>query len=451
MNARTKVLTSIALLVIFFASFTFQSFASPNSTDITLWINGQKLNLDVPPQVYNGRVLVPFRPILEAVGAKVTWDAASQTAFAQKIPVVIALKANNKDAFVNGIPIRLDESVRFVNGRLLVPTRFVSEQLGSTVTWLTKEKKVVISTSSDTSSSSSSSSGSGSSDNQLPPTAVSNTNSVKMGTLIDELIKTKGQPKEILLNQYGFYWYVYHNQYKNFELIGVDRDKVVAKYNSSALTIKNFQISEGMTQSEIRKTFGPPITTIRRGSVIYAYEDKAIDLFLVNGSYLRVFYDTIDQKAARSFMIVEQSVENNLKSYYGTSSNSIQQNFEYLMFLLTNQTRVSNDLKPLVWAPELLESARLHSADMVARGFFGHTNPDGKEPYQRLETTGISFSATAENLAAGQFDPIHAHEALMNSPGHRRNIFTDMLKLGVGIAYGGRYFVYYTCTYYTPQ
>lgn len=38
-----------------------------------------KITLDVPPQVINGKTLVPVRAISESLGAKVEWDDETQT------------------------------------------------------------------------------------------------------------------------------------------------------------------------------------------------------------------------------------------------------------------------------------------------------------------------------------------------------------------------------------
>ncbi|MFZ3171978.1 MAG: copper amine oxidase N-terminal domain-containing protein [Carboxydocellales bacterium] len=50
------------------------SFAIPQV--IKLFVDGKELKPDVPPQVINGRTLVPARALAEALGAKVEWDAA---------------------------------------------------------------------------------------------------------------------------------------------------------------------------------------------------------------------------------------------------------------------------------------------------------------------------------------------------------------------------------------
>jgi len=41
--------------------------------------NGEKIVLDVPPQIVNGRTLVPARAVAESFGAKVDWDGNTRT------------------------------------------------------------------------------------------------------------------------------------------------------------------------------------------------------------------------------------------------------------------------------------------------------------------------------------------------------------------------------------
>lgn len=44
------------------------------SQNIRLIINGKEIKTDVPPQLINGRVMVPARFVAEPLGAKVEWD-----------------------------------------------------------------------------------------------------------------------------------------------------------------------------------------------------------------------------------------------------------------------------------------------------------------------------------------------------------------------------------------
>lgn len=44
---------------------------------IKLIVNGNTVESDVPPQIINGRTMIPARPLAEALGADVRWDAES--------------------------------------------------------------------------------------------------------------------------------------------------------------------------------------------------------------------------------------------------------------------------------------------------------------------------------------------------------------------------------------
>ena len=45
--------------------------------------------------------------------------------------------------------------------------------------------------------------------------------------------------------------------------------------------------------------------------------------------------------------------------------------------------------QPLAMNPLLVESARLHSQDMIAQNYFSHTTPAGRRPRQRIAATGL--------------------------------------------------------------
>lgn len=80
--------------------------------------------------------------------------------------------------------------------------------------------------------------------------------------------------------------------------------------------------------------------------------------------------------------------------------------------------------------------ARAHSADMRDRGYFSHTSPDGRSPFDRAAAAGVSGSR-AENIAQGQPDAASVMAAWMASPGHRVNILDcSLTRLGVGVAEG---------------
>src|SRR5262245_16745760 len=52
--------------------------------------------------------------------------------------------------------------------------------------------------------------------------------------------------------------------------------------------------------------------------------------------------------------------------------------------------------QPLAMNPLLVQSARLHSQDMIARSYFDHDTPEGIGPQQRIEATGYRQKGWAE-------------------------------------------------------
>ena len=107
--------------------------------DVTVNLNGQKIEFDVNPFIEDGRTLVPMRAIFEAVGATVTWDNETRVAIAlyeiDGVQNHIALQIDNTVAHVNETKTELDVPARIVGDRTFVPLRFVSETIGKTVTW----------------------------------------------------------------------------------------------------------------------------------------------------------------------------------------------------------------------------------------------------------------------------------------------------------------------------
>ncbi|WP_308434409.1 sigma-70 family RNA polymerase sigma factor, partial [Streptomyces anandii] len=104
---------------------------------------------------------------------------------------------------------------------------------------------------------------------------------------------------------------------------------------------------------------------------------------------------------------------------------------------LVNKERAKAGCGALTEDSQLDAAAQGHSDDMAARGFFDHTNPDGKDPGQRITAAGYRWSTYGENIAMGQQTPESVMNSWMNSPGHRANILNCSFKnIGVGVHKG---------------
>lgn len=111
---------------------------------IKVIIDGQIVNFDVPPQIQNGRTLVPFRKIFETLGAAVEWEPSTKTVTGTKKDNKVVLKVNSTDTIVNGTVKKLDVPPIIKSGRTLVPARYISEALGAKVDWDGDTRTVVI-------------------------------------------------------------------------------------------------------------------------------------------------------------------------------------------------------------------------------------------------------------------------------------------------------------------
>ena len=113
--------------------------------DVTVTVDGKLIQFDQPPIIVNGRTLVPIRAVCEELGATVSWDGSTETASVTKGSLTLSLKINSYTMRVNdGTNVSLDVPPQIYNGRTLLPIRAVVERLGSEVSWDEINKIVII-------------------------------------------------------------------------------------------------------------------------------------------------------------------------------------------------------------------------------------------------------------------------------------------------------------------
>ena len=105
---------------------------------------------DVAPKIVNDRTMLPARFVAENLGADVSWDGENQvvTITGKNLKtdddVTIVITIGSDTALVNGEEIKLDSPAFIENDRTYTPIRFISENLGASVSWIESEMKVVI-------------------------------------------------------------------------------------------------------------------------------------------------------------------------------------------------------------------------------------------------------------------------------------------------------------------
>ena len=106
--------------------------------------NGNILGFDVPPIIEDGSTLVPMRFLFEQMGADVEWDSETQTATATIENKAVTFSIDNVNARINNKPAKMDVPARLVNGKTMVPLRFLSENMGYDVDWDADSRTAIV-------------------------------------------------------------------------------------------------------------------------------------------------------------------------------------------------------------------------------------------------------------------------------------------------------------------
>ncbi len=143
------------LFVVTFALFISIYFALPTlaSGSISVVVDNNPVVFDTAPFIEKGRLIVPLRAIAEAAGMKVDYDdntrsvTLTKTEKLMKIPLdsanpyidgkthIVTLTLGSDTATADGSTIQLDVPARIVDGRTMVPVRFISEAMDMDVIW----------------------------------------------------------------------------------------------------------------------------------------------------------------------------------------------------------------------------------------------------------------------------------------------------------------------------
>jgi uncharacterized protein YkwD len=189
------------------------------------------------------------------------------------------------------------------------------------------------------------------------------------------------------------------------------------------------------------------VPSIAAGSSVSLNGNVAIPSTVPAGSY---YLGTIIDQANS----VSETNEGNNIAYDSTPvsitqtvpGGSVEAQVEAAILKYTNQERTAAGRLSLSQNAVLTSVARAHSLDMKNRNFFSHTNPDGLDPFQRMNAAGYYYWAAAENIAATSYFTLSSNpdevgryfvqEMWMKSTGHRENILsTSYTQIGIGVVY----------------
>lgn len=141
MRVKKWLVPLLAFIMVWQVAATAQ--ASSNKV-IQIFLDGKLLVSDTAPYIKPAEkiTMVPARVISEGISATIT--PTNKNITIQKDSNTIVLTPGAKTALVNGKEVALDVTVEFVNGRTMLPLRFVSEELGLEVAWNGNDKIITL-------------------------------------------------------------------------------------------------------------------------------------------------------------------------------------------------------------------------------------------------------------------------------------------------------------------
>jgi len=181
-----------------------------HNESVKLFLDNKQVFTDVPPIIVDGRTLVPVRAFFEKLGADVLWDQSSKKVTVKHGNYNVTLQINNFEANVNGNIIIMDVPAKIVTdskgiARTVVPVRFISSQLGYSVSWDAKTYSVYL-TKNASGGSTPGNTSSGTTQKAYITSFSSDANSVTIYTSEKSapVVSKMANPSRFILDFYGF-------------------------------------------------------------------------------------------------------------------------------------------------------------------------------------------------------------------------------------------------------
>jgi len=219
-------------------------------------------------------------------------------------------------------------------------------------------------------------------------------------------------------SDYKMKWHRLETDYSSFSLIGRHNSNEVGGYETRT-GHSVFGIRIGATRIDVNRKYGLPLSALHYGNTSYLLDYNDCEgntthgTYFIDGHYVTFFYDLHNNNIVRSIVWINAKTELSKRGYYGKPSNELRTGLEDLMVDLINHERVIEGLQPLT-------------------------------------AGGVNHYWYGENIAQGQHNSIFAHEALMNSKGHRINILRkEFTHIFVGVCFKDNGAPYYTVNFYS--
>lgn len=247
----------------------------------------------------------------------------------------------------------------------------------------------------------------------------------------------------------GYKWEVRRTSTEEFVALTKD-GKDYGKYRfRDGVTTQGATLNKD-TEATLAKKGWKAVKSYRKGNTNYMLNLDHAAVYEKNDNYVTYFFDQHDKDRVKATLAIPKDVEAKKEGFYGSASKALRATDEKLMLRLMNWERAEYDKGALSPYAALKPVTRGHSENMAKNNFFSHTDPEGRNPFDRMKAEGVRFSMAGENLSMGYPNVFAAHWGLMNSKGHRENIMQSGFKQAdVGVAFR-KDAPYFTINFRTP-
>ncbi|XEC93934.1 WG repeat-containing protein [Paenibacillus tarimensis] len=117
-------------------------YAANANEQVKVYVHGNQIRFTQPPYTEKGNTLVQMRPIYEAIGMEVIWDAKARTITSSVDRQTIVMKVDSTEASINGKLTTLPVAPRIIHGSVFVPLRFIVESVDGDIRFNKKDNRI---------------------------------------------------------------------------------------------------------------------------------------------------------------------------------------------------------------------------------------------------------------------------------------------------------------------
>ena len=270
-----------------------------------------------------------------------------------------------------------------------------------------------------------------------------------------------GKPKRIDLSKYGYDWWIYNGNQKEYVQIGIENGEVVTLFAiGDEINITPFQIGQSMGDIYSSHLIDTTVS-LQVDETTYRFELSEEDintrpLTKVGNVYVQLYIDKF-KGTLSSIRLMDASTLIRLHPYAigyegenivaplekEINEEKLDRDQERQIFDITNMIRARFHLELLEWDENASIVALDKSKDMYENRDLLKSNKENDERLDIIEKGEGTFSTFGENIAVNYMDAPAAVEGWFNSKDDRENLLNDeYTHLGIGV-----YKTYFTQNY----